>query len=205
MLDDDSRQPIERPAGIRFGRTEVVAVLGDLLSQGADAVVFPANRRGVMGAISTPGLVGLRSLGGSEIERAAMALGPLELGTAIVTPATGLESRGIAHVVHAVVHRALGEPARVEDVRRGIAAALVATDRVRARSLAIPPLGVDSGNGRTNPGPFLDALVEETVASLRRSTLRLDTVIIVCRFPDHVAAIQASLTRSRDRAWTNPR
>jgi O-acetyl-ADP-ribose deacetylase len=191
--------------GIRFGRTEVIVVVGNLLEQGAEAVIIPANRRGMMGAISTPGLVGLRSLGGSEIEREAMATAPLELGTAIATAATGLESRGIVRVVHAVVHRSLGDPARVEDVRRGLAAALVAADRERLRSLALPPLGVDSGPGRSAPGPFFDALVEETVSALRRSTLRFDTVIVACRFPDHADAIRAGFARSRDRSWTTPR
>ncbi|MGI9253485.1 MAG: macro domain-containing protein [Thermomicrobiales bacterium] len=205
MPEQTSNAPFHLPDGIRFGRTEVIAVVGDLLSQGAEAVVIPANRRGVMGAISTPGLVGIRSLGGSDIERQAMANGTLELGTAIVTNATGLESRGINHVVHAVVHRALGEPARIEDVRRGVAAALVAADRVRARSLALPPLGVDSGPGRTDPAPFIAILVEETVAALRRSTLRFDTVIVACRFPDHADAVRAAFIRSRERSWTTSR
>lgn len=197
--------PVHDPNAIRFGRTAVFAVVGDVLSQGADAVVIPANRRGVMGAISTPGLVGLRSLGGSEIEREAMARAPLELGTAIVTGAAGLESRGVEHVIHAAVHRALGESARIEDVRRGVAAALVAADRARVRTLALPPLGVDSGPGRTNPGPYFDVLVEEIVAALRRSTLRLDAVIVACRFPDHAQAIREAFSRSRDRTWTTQR
>lgn len=205
MPDQGIPDPLQHPDAVRFGRTAVIAVVGDLLSQHADAVVFPANRRGVLGAISTPGLIGLRSLGGSEIEREAMARAPLELGSAIVTGATGLESRGVQHVVHAVVHRALGEPARIEDVRRGIAATLVAADRARVRALAIPPLGVDSGPGRITPGPFFDALVEETVAALRRSTLRLDAVIVACRFADHAEAVHDRFSRSRDRAWTTQR
>jgi len=186
---------------IRFGRTEVLVVVGDPLDQGAEAVVFPANQRGVMGAISTPGLVGLRSLGGSEIEREAMAQAPLELGTAIVTAAPGLESRGVGHVVHAVIRRSLGEAARVENVRRAVGAALVAGDRARARTLAMPPLGLDSGTGRANPDPFIAALTGELVTTLRRSTLRYDRVTIACRFQDHADAVAARLGDARDRAW----
>ncbi|MFM9107012.1 MAG: macro domain-containing protein [Chloroflexota bacterium] len=205
MPERANPDPVNDPAGVRFGRTTVIAALGDVFSQGADTVVIPANRRGVMGAISTPGIVGLRSLGGSDIERQAMTHAPLEIGAAIVTGAPGLESRGVERVVHAVVHRSLGEAARIEDVRRGLAAALVAADRSKARVLAIPPLGVDSGPGRLNPEPFFALLVEETVAGLRRSTLRLDAVIVACRFPDHAAAIHDALTRARERAWSAPR
>jgi O-acetyl-ADP-ribose deacetylase (regulator of RNase III) len=35
---------------LRFGRTTLAAVLGDLLDQPVDAVVIAANQRGVMGA-----------------------------------------------------------------------------------------------------------------------------------------------------------
>lgn len=194
----------DAPTGIRFGRTEVVPVVGDLLGQGTEAVVFPANRRGVMGAISTPGIVGLRSLGGSEIERQAMADAPHELGAAVVTGAPGLEPNGIAWVVHAVVHRALGEPARIEDVRRATAAAVIAADRVRARTLAMPLLGVESAAGRADPEPFVKAIVDELVAALRRSTLRFDRVVIACRFSAHADAVRIALERARERSWVRP-
>jgi O-acetyl-ADP-ribose deacetylase (regulator of RNase III) len=193
------------PEGVRFGRTEVVPVVGDLLAQETEVVVFPANRRGVMGAISTPGIVGLRSLGGSEIERQLMAGAPHELGTAVVTEATGLESNGIRWVVHAVVQRALGEPARVEDVRRAAAAAVVAAAGVRARTLATPLLGVESAAGRADPEPFALAIVDEVVAALRRSTLRFDRVIVACRFQDHCDLVRHQLERARERAWDRPR
>jgi hypothetical protein len=53
----------------RFGRTIVSVAVGDLLGQEAEVIVVAANRRGVLGPLATPGLSGLRSLGGSEIER----------------------------------------------------------------------------------------------------------------------------------------
>ena len=117
-----------RPA-FRFGRTIVSVAVGDLLGQEAEVIVVAANRRGVLGPLATPGLSGLRSLGGSEIEREAMSLAPLDLGTAVVTGASGLEERGIRAVVHAVVHPALGERARIEDVRRAVPAALTAVSK----------------------------------------------------------------------------
>ena len=138
MSEDDHRPEF------RFGRTVVSVVTGDLLSQEAEAVVIAANRRGVMGPLATPGHGPLRSLGGSEIEREAMRLAPLDLGTAIVTKAPGLEERGIRHLIHAVVHPALGEPARIDDIRRAVPAALAAASQRRLRTVAIPLLGVES-------------------------------------------------------------
>lgn len=130
----------DRPA-FRFGRTIVSVAVGDLLGQEAEVIVVAANRRGVLGPLATPGLSGLRSLGGSEIEREAMSLAPLELGMAVMTGAPGLEERGIHAVVHAVIHPALGERARIEDVRRAVPAALTVATKSRLRSVAMPLLG----------------------------------------------------------------
>jgi O-acetyl-ADP-ribose deacetylase (regulator of RNase III) len=187
---------------LRFGRTVVVVATGDLLGQGAEAIVVAANRRGVMGPLATPGLSTLRSLGGSGIEREAMALAPLDLGTAVVTGASGLEERGVRAVVHAVVHPALGERARIEDVRRAVPAALIAASEARLRTLAMPLLGVESLAAKSDVDAMVAALVDELVATLRRSLPRLDRVIVVCRFAEHASAVEAALTRARERVWT---
>jgi O-acetyl-ADP-ribose deacetylase (regulator of RNase III) len=186
----------------RFGRTVVAAVLGDLLGQEAEAVVFAANRRGVMGPLATPGLAGLRSLGGSEIERDAMARAPLELGSATVTGSAGLEERGVRVVIHAAIHPALGERARLDDVRRAIPALLVAAAQSGVRSLAMPLLGVESLATRAEVETMVDAVVLELVGVLRRSVPRLDRVTIVCRFEEHADAVSDALARARERVWT---
>lgn len=186
----------------RFGRTIVATTLGDLLSQEAEAIVFAANQRGVMGPLASPGLTGLRSLGGSEIEREAMLLAPLDLGTAVVTGAAGLEERGVRAVVHAVVHPALGERARIEHVRRAVPAALLAASESRARSLAMPLLGVESLAAQSDVESVVDAVVGEMVRTLRRSVPRLDRVTVVCRFAEHAAAVDRSLAHARERVWT---
>ena len=188
----------ESAAGVRFGRTTVVAVTGDLLDQEVEAVVVPANCRGVLGAALGGAL---RSVGGAEIEREAMAHAPLELGTAVVTGAQGLAGRGIRAVVHAVVHRSLGEPARVEDVQRAIRAALVAAEGQRVRSLALPLLGADATGARGDPGAAVAALVDELVGCLRRSSVRLDRAVIVARFADQTDLVADALARARQRSW----
>lgn len=185
----------------RFGRTVVTVVVGDLLGQGAEAIVVAANRRGVLGPLATPGLTSLRSLGGSEIEREAMALAPFELGTAVVTGAPGLEERGVVAVVHAVVRRALGERAEVEHVRRAVPAALEAAATRRLRSIAIPLLGVESLAAEADAEAMIAALVEEMVRSLRRTTPRIDQITIVCRFSEQAELVGAILARARERIW----
>jgi O-acetyl-ADP-ribose deacetylase (regulator of RNase III) len=186
----------------RFGRTVVAVTVGDLLSQNAEAIVVAANRRGVLGPLATAGLTGLRSLGGSEIEREAMALAPLEPGTAVVTAAPGLEGRGVRSVVHAVVHPALGERARVEDVRRAVPAALMAASRNRLRTLAMPLLGVESLSTQDDVDAVAAVVVEELVGVLRRSAPRLDRVTIVCRFDEQADSVETALARARQRVWT---
>jgi O-acetyl-ADP-ribose deacetylase (regulator of RNase III) len=187
----------------RFGRTVVSVAVGDLLGQETEAIVVAANRRGVLGPLATPGLSGLRSLGGSEIERAAMAQAPLDLGTALVTGAAGLEERGISGVIHAVVHPALGERARIEHVRRAVPAVLQAASRARLRSMAMPLLGVESVAAQADVEAMIGALVEELVVGLRRSLPRVDQVTIVCRFSEQAELVEAALARARERIWIN--
>jgi O-acetyl-ADP-ribose deacetylase (regulator of RNase III) len=185
----------------RFGRTVVAVVVGDLLGQGAEGIVVAANRRGVLGSLAMTGLSGPRLLGGTAIERAAMAKAPLELGTALVTPAAGLEELGIRGVVHAVVHPALGEPAQVDDVRRAAPALLQAASQSRLRTLAMPLLGVESLAERPDVEDMVDALVEELVGSLRRSVPRVDHVTIVCRFREQAEIVEQALGQARERQW----
>jgi O-acetyl-ADP-ribose deacetylase len=191
----------DRP-GFRFGRTIVSVAVGDLLGQEAELIVVAANRRGVLGPLATPGLSGLRSLGGSDIEREAMSLAPLELGTAVMTGASGLEERGIRAVVHAVIHPALGERARIEDVRRAVPAALTQASQSRLRTLAMPLLGVESLAAKADVDAMVAAVVDELVGSLRRTMPRVDRVTIVCRFAEHADAVEAALAKARERVWT---
>ena len=186
----------------RFGRTIVAAAVGDVLGQDAEAIVVAANRRGVLGPLATPGLSGLRSLGGSDIERQAMALAPLDLGTAILTGASGLEERGIRGVIHAVIHPALGERARIEHVRRAVPQVLLVASSNRLRTVATPLLGVESLAARADVDALAAALVDELVATLRRSLPRLDRVTIVCRFTEQADTVATALARARERVWT---
>lgn len=194
---DEAKLPFEFP----FGRTVVTVAVGDLLGQGAEVIVLPANRRGVLGALATPGLSGLRSLGGSEIEREAMARAPLDLGTALLTNAAGLTERGVAAVIHAVVHPSLGEPARREYVRRAVPAVLGVASAAPYYTLALPLLGVGSAAGADDTQTAIATLVDELIATLRRSYPRVDRITLVCRFEEQARLVRQALWQARERSW----
>lgn len=196
----DPPTPPSAPA-IRFGRTEILVLEGNLLAQEVDAIVLPTNCRGALGAVGVHGVTGLRTLAGSEIEREAMAMAPLELGTAVTTGSGQLASRGVQHVIHAVIRRDLGSPARPADIRRAVAASLVAADRARATSVAIGLIGDDRSASGGEADPIHALIAEETVSVLRRSSLRLAEVRIVCRFADQAVAMNTLLQALRNRAW----
>lgn len=195
---NESRLPTEFP----FGRTLVTVAVGDLLAQGAEMIVLPANRRGVLGPLATPGLNGLRSLGGSEIEREAMARAPLDLGTAVMTGAAGLSELGVAAVIHAVVHPALGERARPEYVRRAIPAILGVASTAPHYTLALPLLGVDSAASADETQAAITTLVNELIAAMRRSYPRIDRITITCRFESQALLVRQALLQARERSWT---
>ena len=103
-----------------------------------DAVVNAANDHLWMGA----GVAGaLKRAGGADIEREAMALGPIAVGQAVVTSGGRLRAR---HVIHAAV---MGQDLRTSAA--AIAAAtrstLVRANEIGARSVALPAFGTGVG------------------------------------------------------------
>lgn len=195
-----SGQPttIDEVRGVRFGRTLIVPASGPVLDHNVQAIACPANRRGVMGA----GITGqIRLAGGIEIERAAMAQAPLAIGSAIVTAAGALETRGVKIIIHAVVSDALGAPTRLDIVRGATGAALREADRARVLSLLLPPLGSGLGPGRLPVGTVAVAMIEETVAYLRRFTCRLDRIVLPQHDDREADEIWHALIEARSLWW----
>jgi O-acetyl-ADP-ribose deacetylase (regulator of RNase III) len=111
---------------------------GDIATVEADAVANAANDRLWMGA----GVAGaLKRAGGEEIEREAMALGPIPLGSAVATTAGKLAARW---VIHGAV---MGQDLRTDGelVRRTTRACLEVADELGCRSLALPAFGTGVG------------------------------------------------------------
>jgi O-acetyl-ADP-ribose deacetylase len=184
--------------GVRFGRTVVIPSAESIFEHAVEAIVSPANRRGVMG-VGVAGLVRLQ--GGADIEREAMAQTPLSVGHAIATSSGKLAERGTKMIIHAVTSDALGAPTRADTVRKATTAALQMADRHRLRSLAMPPLGAGLGSGRFQTDTVTLMMIEEIVAHLRRFTSRLDRIVLVCRDDREVRDLQFALTEARRLWW----
>ncbi len=111
---------------------------GDIAAVDADAVANAANDRLWMGA----GVAGaLKRAGGPEIEREAIAKGPIPLGTAVATTAGRLPARW---VIHGAV---MGQDLRTDAdlVRRTTRSCLELAEELGCRSLALPAFGTGVG------------------------------------------------------------
>src|SRR5437867_13195785 len=95
----DGQQKPERPRGIAFAVPPLLLEIldGDIADETTDAIVNAANNQFWMGA----GVAGaIKRRGGVEIEREAMAQGPVEPGECVITSGGRL---GAKHVIHAAV------------------------------------------------------------------------------------------------------
>ena len=111
---------------------------GDLAAQDTDAIVNAANNHFWMGA----GVAGaIKARGGVEIEREAMAQGPIDPGGCVVTSAGRLAAR---HVIHAAV---MGQDLVTSPlfIERATLNALRLADERQLRSIAFPAFGTGVG------------------------------------------------------------
>jgi O-acetyl-ADP-ribose deacetylase (regulator of RNase III) len=117
-------------------RIEVVE--GDIAALDVDAVVNAANDALWMGA----GVAGaLKRAGGEDIEREAMAQGPIAVGDAIATSGGTLPARWVIH--GAVMSQDLRTSRRlVEETTQSV---LRVAEELGARSLALPAFGTGVG------------------------------------------------------------
>jgi len=111
---------------------------GDITSLEVDALANAANDHLWMGA----GVAGaIKRAGGEEIEREAVALGPIRVGEAVATGAGRLPARWVVH--GAVMGQDLRTDAEL--VRRTTTRCLEVADELGARSLALPAFGTGVG------------------------------------------------------------
>jgi O-acetyl-ADP-ribose deacetylase (regulator of RNase III) len=123
---------------IRIGSGEISIVQGDIAEQGTDAIVNAANNHFWMGA----GVAGaIKRKGGIEIEREAMAKGPVEVGQAVMTSAGELKAK---HVVHAAV---MGQDLYTDAqlIKKATFNSLKLAERNGLSSIAFPALGTGVG------------------------------------------------------------
>jgi O-acetyl-ADP-ribose deacetylase len=118
--------------------TELEVVEGDITALEVDGIANAANNRLWMGS----GVAGaIKRAGGQEIEREAVALGPIEVGEAVATGAGRLAARWVIH--GAVMGQDLRTDAEL--VRRTTESCLRVADELGAKSLALPAFGTGVG------------------------------------------------------------
>ena len=113
-------------------------VEGDIAAMAVDAVANAANNHLWMGA----GVAGaIKRAGGEEIEREAIAHGPIEVGDAVATGAGRLPARWVIHA--AVMGQDLATNG--DAIRRATRRTLELADELGAESLALPAFGTGVG------------------------------------------------------------
>ena len=133
---------------------ELQVVEGDITELDVDAIANAANNGLWMGA----GVAGaIKRVGGEEIEREAIALGPIAVGEAVATGAGRLKAK---HVVHAAV---MGQDLKTtaEVISQATRRTLEVADDLGVRSLAMPAFGTGVG------GFPIDRCAELMVAATR--------------------------------------
>jgi O-acetyl-ADP-ribose deacetylase (regulator of RNase III) len=111
---------------------------GDITALKVDAIANAANNELWMGA----GVAGaIKRAGGEEIEREAVAKGPIEIGDAVATGAGRLAAK---HVIHGAV---MGTDLKTngELIERTTRRCLEVADALGAESLALPAFGTGVG------------------------------------------------------------
>jgi len=117
---------------------ELEIVEGDITALHVDAIANAANNHLWMGA----GVAGaIKRAGGEEIEREAVARGPVEVGTAVATGAGRLPARWVIH--GAVMGQDLVTNAEL--IRRTTRSCLQLADELGCDSLALPAFGTGIG------------------------------------------------------------
>jgi O-acetyl-ADP-ribose deacetylase (regulator of RNase III) len=117
---------------------ELDVVEGDITALDVDAIANAANNHLWMGS----GVAGaIKRAGGEEIQREAVAKGPIEIGDAVATSGGNLAARWVIH--GAVMGQDLRTNADL--VRRTTESCLRVADELRAESLALPAFGTGVG------------------------------------------------------------
>jgi O-acetyl-ADP-ribose deacetylase (regulator of RNase III) len=146
--------------------TEVEVLEADIAALEVDAVANAANDHLWMGA----GVAGaIKRAGGDEIEREAIAKGPVEVGDAVATGAGRLPAR---YVIHGAV---MGQDLRTDGelVRRTTRRCLEVADELGCESVALPAFGTGVGGLPLEECArvMVDAVTAYEPRSLRRVVL----------------------------------
>jgi O-acetyl-ADP-ribose deacetylase (regulator of RNase III) len=181
---------------ILMGR--IVLLEGDITDIEADAVVNAANSALILGA----GVAGaIAEKGGPSIQAECDAIGPIEVGEAVVTGAGNLSAR---HLIHAA-GMPPGGAATEESIRACVRRSLELAREKSCRTIAIPAIG--AGIGGLSEQRCAEILLEEARAHLAGETSLEEVRFVLLGEPTYrifemakdAEAVQAQLARLRAR------
>jgi O-acetyl-ADP-ribose deacetylase (regulator of RNase III) len=163
---------------------ELEVVDGDITALDVDAIANAANTHLWMGS----GVAGaIKRAGGDEIEREAVASGPIEVGEAVATGGGRLAARWVVH--GAVMGQDLRTDAEL--VSRTTESCLRVADELGAESLALPAFGTGVGGF---PLDECARIMVNAVGAYEPRTLK--RVVFAVFGSDAKAAFDAALTTS---------
>jgi O-acetyl-ADP-ribose deacetylase len=171
-----------------IGDTTIEVTTGDLLMADVEVIVNAANSQLWMGG----GVAGaIKAAAGEQVEREAMAQGPIEPGEAVATSAGHLPPP-IRHVVHAAT---MGADLQTSGdyIRAATSSALAKARDVGADSIALPALGTGVGGFSLDEAARL--MVDATAAAVHagRAPAR---VVFVLRNEEAAAAFAQAVRES---------
>jgi len=123
---------------IKIDHGSIEVIQGDIADQATDAIVNAANNHLWMGG----GVAGaIKRKGGEEIEREAVAQGPVEIGQAVITSAGSLKAK---HVIHAAV---MGQDLHTsaDFITKATRSTLRLAEEEHLTSISFPALGTGVG------------------------------------------------------------
>jgi len=124
---------------VTYRGVRIAALTGDITQQKVDAVVNPANSKGIMGGGAA---LAMKEAGGEQIEKDAVANAPIRLGKAIATTAGRLPAR---YVFHAPTMTLPSEKANAKATDQAVSASLRLANQMGVKSVAFPGMGTGVG------------------------------------------------------------
>ncbi len=148
---------LERSDG---SRATIEVVLGDLTEQRVDAIVNPSNR-GLFGTAGVDGAIHAKA--GPELTDACRAIGGIDYGEAVHTPAFRLPAR---YVIHTAAAPWKGGGSERKTLYAAYRASLDVARSLRARSLALPAMG--TGTHGYPPEVAVEIAVDAVLDALKK-------------------------------------
>jgi O-acetyl-ADP-ribose deacetylase (regulator of RNase III) len=172
---------------IKVGDTEVETVIGDITKVSVEAIVNAANSDLWMGS----GVAGaIKHAGGEQIEKDAVAQGPIKAGEAVITSAGRLAAR---YVIHCAGMSPGGE-ATYSRVKASVIAGLKLASSKGIRSVAFPAIGAGVGGleGEESANAIVAAIKEHSrrPGSVHRIVLVAFDSSIARNFDDALKSVQ---------------